>query len=373
MAKRQRVAQQPDKRKGRGAAAVAVIGGAAAGGLLLWWLLRNRPTAEPPPADPVVDVGDDQAVTLDLASRAEIVINFSVTADNPVNLVWTRTSGPAPVAFSPLGPNQELAEFQTPGAYLLRLTATDATDGRAHGFDELVVTVNEVLLAAILVPGELKVDGFASYTLTRSQGDTISFVWPVQNVGELAGAAFIQLTEGGAEVGTGAAFQIDPGRTVNVNFNPVVSLAPGVHILVASIMEGLPPNGIPVGSSQIITLTVVSIPVLSAVGVPAIDGIVGATSITVVRGILVSVNWAVRNDGGAAGRARLRSVSSPLAFGISVVGGLITIPGNSTVTLLLGLGTGSGLIRGFAYNITITMEDEVSIVLGSWSFTLLVA
>lgn len=320
-------------------------------------------TFSPPPPDPVVNVGIDQAVTLDVASHAEVTITFSVVSDNPVNLEWSH-SGPGPVTFSPLSPNQELAEFSIPGTYLIRLTATDATDNRAQGFDELVVTVNEILLAAILVPGQLTVDGFANYTLTREMGDTISFVWPVTNVGDLQGAAFIQLTEAGAEVGTGAPFPIDPGQTVNINFNPVVSLSTGVHSLVATVMEGLPPDGIPVGDPQSITLRVVSIPVLSAVGNPTINGIPGATSFTAPSGIsnFYPAAWDCQNSGGGVGRARLRVA---VAAGFIGTSPFIQIPGFSTVTLLVLFGPSTG--KG-ALACTLTMEDEFGVPLGQWQF-----
>ena len=355
----------PAKKKG-GGGAVVVAGIVGAGLLASWWFLFRRrgggpPT--PPPANPVVNVGDDKAVTLDATAHAAITINFSVTGPNPVNLAWT-SSGPAPVSFSPLGPNQEQAAFQTPGNYLLRLTATDTTDSRAQGFDELAVIVNELLLAAILVPGELKIDGFAIFTLTRNVGETLSLVWPVQNVGELAGAAFIQVTEAGVEVGTGAPFPINPGQTVAVNFNPIVSLDLGVHILAARVMEGLPPDGVPVGSAQIITLTVTSVPVLSAVGLPTINGVLAPTVVNVIGGQFVSMTWACQNSGGGAGLVRLR-----LDRGTGFLGdtGLITIPGFSTEILLLAVKT---LALRFTITVVLRMRDEADVLLGEWPFVL---
>ena len=371
--RRPATATKPVQTKKKGGGAVVVVAAVGAAGGLLWWLLSRRRGGGggPPPADPVVDVGDDQAVILDITSHAEITIPFSVVADNPVNLVWTRTSGPGDVAFSPLGPNQERAEFQTPGTYFLRLTAIDTTDSSAQGFDELVVTVNELLLEPILVPGELKVDGFASYTLTRQLGDTIGFVWPVTNVGNLVGAAFIQLTEGGVDVGTGAPFPIDPGRTVDVGFNPVVGLPTGIHILMARVMEGLPPDGIAVGSAQIITLTVTSSPILAPVGLPTINGISGPISIGPgIRPNIFPISWLCQNSGGASGLARLRVVSSPSFSGGTVIGTLITVPGFSTVTLLLAVST-FWTAGSRVYTLTLTMEDEPGNILGSWQFLLL--
>ena len=369
--RRPAAATKPVQTKKKGGGAVVVVAAVGAAGGLLWWLLSRRRGGGggPPPADPVVDVGDDQAVILDITSHAEITIPFSVVADNPVNLVWTRTSGPGDVAFSPLGPNQERAEFQTPGTYFLRLTAIDTTDSSAQGFDELVVTVNELLLEPILVPGELKVDGFASYTLTRQLGDTIGFVWPVTNVGNLVGAAFIQLTEGGVDVGTGAPFPIDPGRTVDVGFNPVVGLPVGVHILIARVMEGLPPDGIAVGDPQIITLTVTSLPILAAVGLPTIDGILAPTEVHLRLDLgPVPILWACQNTGGGDGLARLKTVSSPSVGGLNVTGTLTIIPGGSVgVSLLIALDP----FRMFSVEIiTLTMQDETNVVLGSHTFTL---
>ena len=363
------------KKKGGAAIGVVVVGGAAVGGLIWWFLSRRRAPAgppTPPPANPVVDVGDDQAVTLDATSNAEITITFSVVADNPVNLAWSRISGPAPVNFSPLSPNEELLGFQEPGTYLIRLTATDTTDSRAQGFDEMVVIVNAAPLGAILTIGELKLDGFAIYTLTRSQGDTLIFGWPVTNIGEIPGAAFIRITEGGVEVGAGGAFPIDPGQTVNVGFTPVVSLPAGVHILVAQVMEGLPPDGVAVGSAQIITLTVVSVPMLAAVGEPTINGILGPTSISVVCDAVIPVTWPVQNTGGAAGLARLKSTVSPaVQGGLIKTGGLLTIPGNTTTTLFMTIGqTCLSLYfdESFTGQVQITMSDDQNVILGLWTF-----
>ena len=370
-------AKKPAPTKSKRGGAAVVGGGVAVGGLLLWWLLRGRrggvgPPPGPPPANPVVNVGNDQAVTLDITAHAEITITYSVAGPNPVNLAWSLTFGPGPVNFSPLGPNQELVWFTVPGNHLIRLTATDVTDSRAQGFDEMAVTVNQVPLAAILGTGELKIDGFASYTLTRALGDTLSFVWPVTNVGSLAGAAFIRLTEAGAEVGSGAPFPIDPGQTVNVNFNPVVNLSPGVHILVATMMEGLPPNGVAVGSPQAITLTVVSLPVLSPVGEPSINGIVGATFVSVPGGATVPISWAVRNTGGGAGQAWMQTSQGGGGVIQGVTSSLITVPANTTRTLLLAITTSNLFAFKGTFSITLTMRDEQDVTLGSWQFILVV-
>ena len=347
------------KKKAKGGAGLLILALLALAALMLG---SKKAPPGPPPANPVVNVGNDQAVTLDATAHAAITINFSVTGPNPVNLAWT-SSGPAPVSFSPLGPNQEQAAFQTPGNYLLRLTATDTTDSRAQGFDELAVIVNETLLGAILVPGELLVDGFAIYTLTRNVGDTLSLVWPVQNVGELAGAAFIQITEAGVEVGTGAPFPINPGQTVAVNFNPVVELATGIHILTARVMEGLPPTGIPVGSAQLITLTVVSVPVLSAVGLPKINNLDGPTFFVVGIRSVVPISWPCQNSGGGAGQARLKVVGA----GRDDFGTLANIPGFSTVTLLF-IHTAWSTPNVLDY--VVTMEDQAGVILGSHQFSI---
>lgn len=341
--------------KKKGGAAL-IVGGIIVLLALILGLGKKSGPPTPPPANPIVNVGDDQAVTLDATSHAEITIPFTVVADNPVNLAWTSTSGPAPVAFSPQGPNQEIAAFQTPGTYLIRLTATDVTDDRAVGFDELVVTVNAVPLGAILVPGELKLDGFAIYTLTRNLGATISFVWPVTNVGDLQGAAFIQITEAETVIGTGAPFPIDPGQTTAVNFNPVVNLPAGVHTLVAKVMEGLDPGGVPVGASQTITLTVVTIPVLAAVGPPTINNIVGPTTFSIKAGSVLPISWDCQNTGGGPGLARLRIEGTP------VQSMLVTIPGFSIVTLLLSYTPGLTAI------LTLSMVDDTGVILAQWQY-----
>jgi hypothetical protein len=322
--------------------------------------------AAPLPADPIVNVGNDQVVTLDAGSQAQITITFSVVADNPVNLAWS-SSGPAPVSFSPLGSTEELAAFSVSGTYLIRLTATDASDNRAEGFDELIVTVNEAPVPAVLVPGELKVDGFAIYTLTKTQGQPISFVWPVTNLGFGSGLAFIRLTEGGALVGAGTSFLINPGQTVNVSFNPVVSLSTGVHVLAAMVMESLPTGNIAVGSPQIITLTVVQVALLEPVGLPTIFGIVGPTSLQVPVRPTIPITWDVRNNGVTTLEARLRTRSDPANISLDQNGQLAPVAGGSTTTLLL---TPSSvfMVFGVIYHVTLAMLNSQNVVLSTWGF-----
>ena len=97
----------------------------------------------PPPANqpPQAIAGADQVVTLP-AAAALAGKAFDDGLPNPpvaVTFAWSKISGPGSVAFGSATGANTSATFSTPGAYLLRLTASD---GQLTGSDDVQVTVN---------------------------------------------------------------------------------------------------------------------------------------------------------------------------------------------------------------------------------------
>jgi uncharacterized protein YjiK len=95
------------------------------------------PPSTPANAPPSVSAGPDLAVTLPSAAS----LHGTVTDDgtpNPVTSVWSQVSGPSTVTFGDASAAHTTATVSIPGAYVVRLTATD---GEFTIFDEATLTV----------------------------------------------------------------------------------------------------------------------------------------------------------------------------------------------------------------------------------------
>lgn len=143
-------------------------------------VIRYQGGIEPANQAPIVNAGADQALTL---PQDTIILNGFVNDDNlplgsTLSINWMQVSGPAPVNFSNAGQAATLASFSAPGAYELRLTASD---GALSSTDSLIVTVNPqptsyaILTLPISAPtddvnqeGTTLVDGSATVFFGRS-------------------------------------------------------------------------------------------------------------------------------------------------------------------------------------------------------------
>ncbi|MBN8596026.1 MAG: PKD domain-containing protein [Anaerolineae bacterium] len=143
-------------------------------------VIRYQGGIEPANQAPMVNAGADQALTL---PQDTIILNGFVSDDNlplgsTLSISWMQVSGPAPVNFSNAGQAATLASFSAPGAYELRLTASD---GALSSTDSLIVTVNPqptsyaILTLPISAPtddvnqeGTTLVDGSATVFFGRS-------------------------------------------------------------------------------------------------------------------------------------------------------------------------------------------------------------
>ena len=112
--------------------------------------------------------------------------------------------------------------------------------------------------------------------------------------------------------------------------------------------------------SQAVTLEVVSPAVLSVVGLPRINGVEGATHITLPMGAPISIEWPVRNTGGDTGRARMNTDRWGL-------GTFVTIPGGQTVSLLTAQ-TADPVTPG-TRTVVITVQDEFLQTLDTFTFS----
>ncbi|MDZ4263762.1 MAG: hypothetical protein U1B30_15705 [Pseudomonadota bacterium] len=342
---------------------LGVAGGAVA--LVLWLAGRNGNDGggDPPP---VVNVGPDQTVDQDAEGNASVVINYTVTGANPVTLAWTGSPG---VTITPVVAGQVIAGFTAAGVYSIKLTATDSVTGKI-GFDELVVTVVAIEQRAILVAGRLAIvgDKVSEFRAIRVPGEPITLTWPCQNVGQASGTALIIVAEGTQPIWAGPPLPVAPNQTVSLGLTHAVDLAGGVHNLTVQMFEQRPDAVLNLISTQAIVIEVVDPANLAVVGLPVINGVEGPAVLTVPLNLPLSIQWLVENTGGDTGICRLRGRASPFLSGVhSVDGPLTSIPGHDVVGLLIGMNSGAGVKT---YTITVTVEDQFAIILGTFPFIL---
>lgn len=98
-----------------------------------------RVTVEPANAAPTVDAGADQTVSLpNPATLAGSVSDDGLPHGAALTVEWSKTSGPGEVIFADAHAALTSAFFSVPGAYVLKLSASDT---ELTGEDELTVTV----------------------------------------------------------------------------------------------------------------------------------------------------------------------------------------------------------------------------------------
>jgi len=94
----------------------------------------------PPNLAPAVSAGEDRTVRLPEKAALDATVNDDgLPLGKAVTFAWTKVSGPGAVSFANAKAADTTAAFSLPGAYVLRLTATDSQLSAA---DELSVTVN---------------------------------------------------------------------------------------------------------------------------------------------------------------------------------------------------------------------------------------
>ena len=221
---------------------------------------------------------------------------------------------------------------------------------------------------------QLRAGRFGQLSVAKQIGEAIDFTWPCINNGDGDGAAFLQILEpANSSLGwVGSGFTIPAKTTVTLTLRQNnLNLPLGLHNLVAEMREGIFSTRII--ASESVELNMVSFPVLTSVGLPVIANIPGellpAGPIRVKAGSAIPIAWPCENSGAGAGQARLRALAAPLTTGdLTITGPLIEIPGASTTTLTLALGT-SRLLDNFIYQVRLTMEDQNGNVLGTFSFS----
>lgn len=105
-------------------------------------------TVKPTNHAPVVNAGPDLAITL----PGTALLNGTATDDglpagSTLSVLWSVVSGPGQAGFNPINRAASIASFNTPGSYVLRLTANDS---ELTASDDVTVVVNPPAPPAIV-------------------------------------------------------------------------------------------------------------------------------------------------------------------------------------------------------------------------------
>ncbi|HEY4425929.1 MAG TPA: fibro-slime domain-containing protein, partial [Pyrinomonadaceae bacterium] len=105
-------------------------------------------TVKPNNKAPVVNAGPDLVITLPgTATLNGTATDDGVPAGSTLSVLWSVASGPGQVGFNPLNRAASIASFNTPGTYVLRLTANDSALTTS---DDVTVQVNPAAPPAVV-------------------------------------------------------------------------------------------------------------------------------------------------------------------------------------------------------------------------------
>jgi hypothetical protein len=138
------------------------------------------PDAAPPNQPPAVNAGPDQTITL--PATASLLGNASDDGQpGPLTTTWAKLSGPGAVSFGNPSALATTASFSTPGAYVLRLSASD---GALTSIDEVALSVNpEPATSGSGLTGRYyNGKSFNSLVFTRID-PTVDFTWGYESPG----------------------------------------------------------------------------------------------------------------------------------------------------------------------------------------------
>jgi len=164
-------------------------------------------------AAPDVNAGADQTIAFpETATLHGSVCDDALPAETALAISWTKVSGPGSVSFSNINSINPTVTFGAPGAYVLRLTGSDAASASS---DEVTIvaaegnqppTVNAGADQTITLPNTANLNGTA-FDDGRPTGSALTYFWS-----KVSGPGFVSFTNPDVTVTT-ASFT-EPGAYV---------------------------------------------------------------------------------------------------------------------------------------------------------------
>jgi RHS repeat-associated protein len=230
---------------------------------------------------PVVNAGPDQAINLPAltVSLSGTATDDGLPAGSTLTTTWSKVSGPGTVSFADAAQLATTVTFDTPGTYVLRLTATDSD---LTVSDDLVISINQAPTVnagadqTITLPANATLNGTASDDGLPS-GSTLTTTWSkVSGPGAVSFADAAQLATTASFAAAGAyvlrltatdgALSSSDDMTVTVippNQAPTVNagLDQTISLPASATLNGTATDdGLPAGSTLVVTWSKVSGP-----------------------------------------------------------------------------------------------------------------
>jgi len=162
---------------------------------------------------PVVNAGPDLAITL----PATAALNGAATDDGlptggTLSVLWSVVSGPAQAGFNPLNRAASIVTFNTPGTYVLRLTANDSELSTS---DDVTVVVNAAAPPAV-VSINSPADGSTITNRTSFIGSvSAGSVWKLEYSLNADPQVWTTIASGNTAVTNGLLGTFDPTLLIN--------------------------------------------------------------------------------------------------------------------------------------------------------------
>jgi fibro-slime domain-containing protein/RHS repeat-associated protein len=174
-------------------------------------------TVKPTNHAPVVNAGPDLVITL----PSTAVLNGTATDDglpagSTLSVLWSVVSGPGQAGFNPVNRAASIASFNTPGTYVLRLTASDS---ELTTSDDVTVQVNPAAPPAV-VSINSPADGSTITTRTNfigsvSEGSTWKLEYSLNTDAGSPAQVWTTIASGSTPVTNGLLGAFDPTVLVN--------------------------------------------------------------------------------------------------------------------------------------------------------------
>lgn len=174
-------------------------------------------TVKPTNHAPVVNAGSDLVVTLPATATLNgTAADDGLPAGGTFSVLWSVVSGPAQVGFNPVNRAASIASFNTPGTYVLRLTANDS---ELTTSDDVTVVVNAPAPPAV-VSINSPADGSTitnrtNFIGTVSEGSVWTLEYSLNTDDGSAAQTWTTIASGNTPVSNGLLGTFDPSVLLN--------------------------------------------------------------------------------------------------------------------------------------------------------------
>jgi fibro-slime domain-containing protein/RHS repeat-associated protein len=177
-------------------------------------------TVKPTNHAPVVNAGPDLVITLPgTATLNGTASDDGLPSGKPLTVLWSVVSGPGQAGFNPLNRAASVASFNTPGAYVLRLTASDSELTASDDVNVEVRPAAPPAVVAINSPADgSTITNRTSFFGSVSEGSVWKLEYSLNTDAGSPAQVWTTIASGSTAVTNGLLGTFDPTLLVNGNY-----------------------------------------------------------------------------------------------------------------------------------------------------------